>query len=249
MSQSVVITGGGRGIGAAIARAFHAAGARVFICSRSDTGLAGSLGKTATFVAGDVRERGAHARFARAAVESAGRLDGWINCAGISRWRAAVDVDEAFWNEIIDTNLKGAFWGCSEAARRLTRGGWIVNISSLAGKRGSANNSVYCASKFGVNGLTQALAKELGPSGIRVNAVCPVYVETEGLEKALGEPVSPAGGAGTGTYLREFAEQNAALRRLPTGDEIAHTCLFLASEQASAITGQCINVDCGVLPQ
>lgn len=248
-ARSVVITGGGKGIGASISRTFHAAGDRVFICSRTDSGLAASLGTGAAFVQGDVRDRDAHARFAEAALGTAGRIDGWINCAGFSRWRPAVDVDEAFWDEMLDTNLKGTFWGCAEAARRLGKGGWIVNVSSLAGKRGSANNSVYCASKFGVNGVTQALAKELGPRRVRVNAVCPVYVETEGLAEALGEPVSPVAGDDTATYLRDFAAQNAALRRLPSADEIASACFFLASHQAAAITGQCINVDCGVLPQ
>ncbi|MGY8779879.1 MAG: SDR family NAD(P)-dependent oxidoreductase, partial [Longimicrobiales bacterium] len=123
------------------------------------------------------------------------------------------------------------------------------NVSSLAGKRGSGNNSVYCASKFGVNGVTQAFAKELGPSGIRVNAVCPVYVETEGLMDALQEPVAPPGGQNVREYLDGFAGTQAALRRLPRGDEVGSLCLYLASDAASAVTGQCINVDCGVLPQ
>ncbi|MBW1775707.1 MAG: SDR family oxidoreductase, partial [Deltaproteobacteria bacterium] len=109
--------------------------------------------------------------------------------------------------------------------------------------------SVYCASKFGVNGITQALSKELGPRGIRVNAVCPVYVQTEGLLEALKEKDAPAQGDNVECYLQDFTAANAALQRLPTGEEIAQVCLFLASSGASAITGQCINVDCGVLPQ
>ena len=82
---------------------------------------------------------------------------------------------------MIETNFKGTFWGCKLASQNLQHGGNIINVSSLAGKRGSANNSVYCATKFAVNGITQALAKELGARGLRVNAVCPVYVETQGL--------------------------------------------------------------------
>ncbi len=124
-----------------------------------------------------------------------------------------------------------------------------VNVSSLAGKRGSANNAAYCAAKFGVNGLTQALAKELGAAGIRVNAVCPVYVETDGLAEALAEPNSPAGGGEVDEYLAGFAHDNAALGRLPTAGEVAELCWYLASAPAAAVTGQCINVDCGVLPQ
>jgi 3-oxoacyl-[acyl-carrier protein] reductase/meso-butanediol dehydrogenase/(S,S)-butanediol dehydrogenase/diacetyl reductase len=119
----------------------------------------------------------------------------------------------------------------------------------LASKRGSANNSVYCASKFGVNGITQSLAKELGSKGIRVNAVCPVYVETSGLIEALDNPEAPSGEQKTSDYLTDFTINQTALKRLPKGTEVADLCVYLASESASAITGQCINVDCGVLPQ
>ena len=150
---------------------------------------------------------------------------------------------------MIDTNLKGTFWGCKAASEYLTSGGTIVNVSSLAGKRGSSNNSVYCASKFGVNGITQSLAKELGSRGIRVNAVCPVYIETPGLLLALENPDSPSKEKNTAKYLKDFSESNSAMGRLPVANEIADLCFYLASNSASAITGQCINVDCGVLPQ
>lgn len=245
---AVVITGGGRGIGGSITRHFHSLGWAVIIGSRHDSGLAKALGNRAQFVAGDVRDVASHERFAVAAAKAA-QLRGWINCAGFSAWRPVADVDESFWQETMDTNLKGTFWGCQVAASRLGSNDWIINISSLAGKRGSANNSVYCASKFGVNGITQALAKELGPRGIRVNAVCPVYVVTEGLKEALVGAHSPAVGKTVNDYLGDFAAKNAALGRLPTDNEVARTCAFLASDDAAAITGQCVNVDCGVLPQ
>jgi 3-oxoacyl-[acyl-carrier protein] reductase/meso-butanediol dehydrogenase/(S,S)-butanediol dehydrogenase/diacetyl reductase len=150
---------------------------------------------------------------------------------------------------MIGVNLTGALWGCKAAAAAFTGAGTIINVSSLAGKRGSANNSVYCATKFGLNGLTQALAKELGPRGIRVNAVCPVYVTTPGLIEALADPRSPLGGGELEPFLADFAKSQAALQRLPTDREVADVCLFLASDGASAVTAQCINVDCGVLPQ
>jgi len=247
--RTVVITGGGKGIGAAISRAFHARGAHVVIGSRNDSGLCDELGEGCTFHPTDVTEaRQLHALVAHA-VEGTGRLDVMINNAGVSWWKPLEEIDETFWNRLIEINLRGTFFGCQAAARHLRSGGSIINISSLASKRGSANNSVYCASKFGVNGITQALSKELGPRGIRVNAICPVYVQTEGLLEALKEKEAPAQGGDVARYLQDFTDANAALLRLPTAEEIAQACVFLASPGASAITGQCINVDCGVLPQ
>jgi 3-oxoacyl-[acyl-carrier protein] reductase/meso-butanediol dehydrogenase/(S,S)-butanediol dehydrogenase/diacetyl reductase len=248
-NRTVVVTGGGRGIGAFISRAFHAEGYRVAVASREDSGLALELGERGLFVPCDVRRPASIESGLQAVKAWAGRLDVLVNNAGLSAWRSLSDIDETFWDDMIATNLKAVLFGCQAAARHLGPGGAIVNVSSLAGKRGSANNAVYCATKFGVNGLTQALAKELGPKGIRVNAVCPVYVRTDGLLQALAEPQAPPQGREVGEYLREFAARESALGRLPSGEEIASACLFLASPAGSAITGQCINVDCGVLPQ
>ena len=247
--KTVVITGGGKGIGAEIARVFHQAGFRVVIGSRSDSGLAAELGGRALFHLTDVCQPQQLRGLMQAALAWSGRLDVVINNAGYSQWRPAAQVDEAFWDQMIDTNLKGVFFGCQAAGEHLQAGGCIVNVSSLASKRGSANNSVYCASKFGVNGITQALAKEWGKRGIRVNAVCPVYVRTAGLLEALVGEDAPPRGKEVETYLQDFAAGNAALGRLPTGAEVGQACLFLASPAASAITGQCLNVDCGVMPQ
>jgi NAD(P)-dependent dehydrogenase (short-subunit alcohol dehydrogenase family) len=244
----VLVTGGGRGLGADISRAFHAAGYHVAIASRSDDHLAASLGARAMHVECDVRVPSSIDAAVAVAVAWGGRLEALVNNAGRSAWRPLAAIDEAFWDDMLSTNLKSVLFASQAAARRMTAGGAIVNVSSLAGKRGSANNSAYCAAKFGVNGLTQALAKELGPAGIRVNAVCPVYVRTEGLIEALGDPAAPAAGGDVEAYLRGFARDQAALRVLPEGRQIADACVFLASGAAGAITGQCINVDCGVLP-
>jgi len=247
--RTVIITGGSKGIGAGISRHFYEEGFQVVIAARRDNGLAEELGERARFKLADVQKLEDHRALIEEAMGWTGRLDVYINCAGFSKWSPIDGIDEKFWDEMIDTNLKGTFWGCKAAAAVLDQGGCIINISSLAGKRGSANNSVYCASKFGVNGLTQALAKELGPKGIRVNAVCPVYVETEGLIEALKEINSPAQGKEVKAYLEKFKRDSAALLRLPLAQEVARACCFLASDEASAITGQCLNVDCGVNPQ
>lgn len=246
--RTVLVTGGSRGLGAAITRAFHAAGDHVVLASRTDTGLAALLGDHARFVATDVRRPEQLRVAVAAAMEWTARLDVLVNNAGYSAWRPLADVDEAFWDEMLGTNLKSVLFACQAAAAHLPNGGAIINVSSLAGKRGSANNSVYCASKFGVNALTQSLARELGPRGIRVNAVCPVYVRTAGLDEALAEVDSPAGGSDVTEYLAEFARTQSALGTLPTDEQVAAACVFLASVPAGGITGQCLNVDCGVMP-
>ena len=247
--KTIIITGGTKGIGSDIARKFLKEDWRVLIGARQKSGLALENIDGLKFQAIDVKNESEHHALVQTALDWTGHLDCFINCAGFSQWNPVHSVDENFWNNMIDTNLKGTFWGCKIAAENLYEGSSIVNISSLAGKRGSANNSVYCASKFGTNGITQALAKELGSKGIRVNAVCPVYVETPGLLKALNDPDAPPGGQNTTKYLEEFTASNTALQRLPLGREIAELCFYLASPLASAVTGQCINVDCGVLPQ
>ena len=249
ISKTIVITGGTKGIGAAIAEECRMGGMSVLVGSRKSHGPVKNLDGQVRFKKMDVRRESDHIRLAQSALKWTGRLDVYINCAGYSEWRSVARVDQRFWETMIDTNLKGTFWGCKTAARFLSPGGVIINVSSLAGKRGSANNSVYCASKFGVTGLTQALAKELGPVGIRVNALCPVYVPTESLWDALKDKESPTKGKNINAYLKKFAREQAALGKLPTAREVAKACLFLASDKASAITGQSINIDCGVLPQ
>lgn len=248
-SRTVVVTGGGRGIGAAITTAFHATGERVLIASRTDTGLAASLGDRARYVLCDVRRPSDLRRAVETAIEWTGELDVFVSNAGSSAWRPIAAVDEAFWDDMLNTNLKSVFFGAQAAAARMSVGASIVNVSSIAGKRGSATNATYCAAKFGVTGITQALAKELGPCGIRVNAVCPVYVGTDGLLEALRDPDAPPHGGDVKSYLAEFARTQAALGRLPTGEEVASAILYLSSPAASAVTGQSLNVDCGVLPQ
>ena len=247
-NKSAVITGGNRGIGVAITEAFVKAGYFVVVGARRDTGLEARFGNQVRFVCADVRQESAHRKLVDAALSETGSLDVYINNVGISAWRPIGEIDEQFLDEMLAVNLKSAFWGCKAAAAGMKKGGCIINISSIAGKRGSANNSAYCAAKFGMNGLTQALAKELGSKGIRVNALCPVLIATEGLIEALRQPASPAGGDPEG-FIEQFKKGNAALGRLPTAVEVGATSLFLASNAASAITGQCINVDCGVFPQ
>ena len=247
-NKIAIVTGGNRGIGLGITQSLIEAGYIVFVGARQDRNLEDTFGDKVVFIPTDVRQEQAHHNLVQYAIEKYGRLDVYINNAGYSFWKPIAEIDDTFLGDLLDTNLKGAFWGCKAASNVMQSKASIINVSSLAGKRGSSNNSAYVASKFGMNGLTQSLAKELGPRNIRVNAVCPVLIATEGLNQALDMDHAPGKGDPAG-FIANFTKINAALLRMPTAFEVGQMCVFLASEKASAITGQCINVDCGVLPQ
>ncbi len=248
MTKSVVVTGGNRGIGRSITSCFLDAGYHVIVGARKSQNVENLNPERVTFVEMDVRNEEDHLKLAEAAIAATGALDVYVNNAGFSEWRPIEKIDNQFFDDIINTNLKGAFWGAKAAAAKMTGKGVIINISSMAAKRGSANNAMYCASKFGMNGLTQSLCKELGPKGIRVNALCPVLIKTDGLMEALEASDSPAAG-NPEAFLTNFKQANSALGNLPAGEDVGEMAVFLSSDKAGAITGQCINVDCGVFPQ
>jgi len=248
MNKLLVITGGSRGLGWEICKRFLEDGWNVVSGSRSErVDLPGQIAGSFLQVKMDVKLRESHKQLAEIAISNFGEIGCFINNAGFSEWRPIENIDEIFLDSILRTNLMGYFWGCQAASSKLKPGTSIINISSLAAKRGTTNNSAYSASKFGVAGLTQSLAKELGPKGIRVNAVCPVLIETEGLLEALETIASPASGRPE-EFLSDFAKSQTALGVLPTARQVSDLCLYLAKSEASAITGQSINVDCGVLP-
>ena len=249
MSATVIVTGGNRGIGRSITESYVKAGYTVIVGARTEQNIQAIDPKHVIFQSMDVRDEAAHVTLAKMAIDATGRLDAWVNNAGVSAWRPINEIDEAFFDELMGINLKGAFWGCKAAAQFMTdKGGSIINISSIAGKRGSANNAMYCATKFGMNGLTQSLAKELGPRGIRVNALCPVLIKNNGLMEALAAPHSPADGDPDG-FLSRFQTSKFSNRFLTTRRRCWLIGRIFIIPENSAITGQCINVDCGVFPQ
>lgn len=247
-TKTVLITGGNKGIGLSITKAFQLNKFNVFVGSRSLGDLKTLDNNKITHVKTDIRDELQISNLVNLAQEKTGKIDVIINNAGFSEWRPIDQIDNDFLDDIISTNLKSVFFVCKYALKSLSKGSSIINISSIAGKRGSANNSAYSATKFGVNAITQSLAKELGSLDIRVNGICPVLVDTDGLLKALESKFAPGGEDGR-NFIKNFSKENSALGRMPTGNDIADLCLFLCSEQAKSITGQNINLDCGVFPQ
>jgi len=244
--RTVVVTGGSTGIGRHIAQQFLEEGDEVFTVARRSMK---PISSHHTHIEGDLSTWMGCSVVCSDIVDQTNRLDVLVNNVGKSEWRSIAKIDENFFANMMRLNVQSFVAMLQNLLPIMKNGSSVVNISSLAGKRGSASNSVYCATKFAVNGLTQSWAKELGPVGIRVNAVCPVLVRSEGLEGALVMDDAPASRVGVQRFLDEFAATQSALQRLPLNSEVAQMCVFLASNEASAITGQCINVDCGVLPQ
>jgi 3-oxoacyl-[acyl-carrier protein] reductase/meso-butanediol dehydrogenase/(S,S)-butanediol dehydrogenase/diacetyl reductase len=241
----LVITGGSKGLGLEISRKFLEMGWRVTSGSRTEPPInqEGNFSHEKT----DVRDRNSVINLLDTAVSKFGKVNCFINNSGYSEWKSLSSISEEFLLDILQTNLMGYFWGSQAAARILESGDSIINISSLAARRGTANNSAYVASKFGVAGLTQSLSKELGSAGIRVNAVCPVLVRTEGLMNALNGTQSPANGH-PDIFLSDFAAKQTSLGFLPSGRDVGNLCYFLAGPEARAITGQSISLDSGVFP-
>ena len=192
VGRSAIVTGGSRGIGLATAIALRSAGADVLICGRSAEALATAatvIGTaTASAPAGrlvsapaDVRYPEQAQRLVESAVEQLGGVDILINNAGVGRFSPLADLTLEDWRETVDTNLSGVFYCCRAAipAMRSRGGGWIINVSSLAGKHPFAGGTAYCASKAGLNAFTESLMQEVRHDGIRVSCVLPGSVDTE----------------------------------------------------------------------
>lgn len=248
LKKIAVVTGGNKGIGLSITKKLIEAKYHVIVGARTDIKIDEKYSNSITFIQADLTEESSHFHLIQKAKTIGDKVDVYINNVGISSWRPIEKIDEVFLEKMLSINLKSAFYGCKAASTIMKAGASIINISSIAGKRGSLNNSAYSASKFALNGLTQSLAKELGSKGIRVNALCPVLIKTDGLIEALRSEYAPAN-LNPEKFISDFARSNSALGRLPEGEEIGKMCVMLASDDASAITGQCINVDCGVFPQ
>ena len=235
--KNVLVSGGSRGIGAACVEAFCRAGYSVaFIYSRSQAEAEALSAKTgARAIRADISSSEDVKKAIAEAEKYLGSIDILVNNAGVSHIGLFTDTTDEKWREIIDTNLSGAFYLCREAAGGMIRRQWgrIVNIGSMWGKTGASCEVAYSASKAGLRGMTQAMAKELAPSGITVNCVEPGVINTQ-MNSALPEDVKKA-----------LAEETP-MGRFGTAEEVAAAVLFLASDQAGFVTGQCLGVDGGM---
>ncbi|MEE0867008.1 MAG: SDR family oxidoreductase [Clostridia bacterium] len=239
MNKTVLITGASRGIGCEIARKFYHAGYNVAINYNKSEKEALELAKElkgSVLVQGDVSIEAEAERAIRQTVEAFGKIDVVVNNAGISRFNLVTDISLEEWNEVFSTNVTGTFLMCKYALKEMIgkKSGSIINISSVWGVSGASCESCYSASKGAVIAFTKALAKELGPSGIRVNAIAPGFIDTD-MNKNISEEDA-----------RAFFEETP-LGRAGKPQEVASAALFLASEEASFITGQILEVDGGVI--
>jgi NAD(P)-dependent dehydrogenase (short-subunit alcohol dehydrogenase family) len=245
------ITGAGSGIGRACALAYAAEGAIVAatdIGNRADavTALIVEQGGRASACTLDVTDRASIPTVIDAIVTQHGRLDVWHNNAGVSTMGRFVELTEHDWDVNMDINAKGVF-NCSQAVARhmiAAGGGKIINTASMAGKKGDvAFLPHYVASKFAVIGLTQAMAAELAPHGITVNAICPGYVVTPMQDNEAGWEATLRGI--TPDQVRQLYIDDTPLGRLETAEDVAKIAVFLASPDSDFVTGASIDVNGG----
>lgn len=242
-SRVVVVTGGSRGLGLAIARAFGEAGAKVAITGRSTETLRAAsrvlldCGAQVRGYAADASNEDEMRRLADTVESDLGPATVLVNNAGVNPWRKpaqATSLEE--WSAVLDVNLTGVFLGCRIFGERMlaNTGGAIINITSVAAHTGLVRTTAYCAAKGGVEAMSRSLAVEWAARGVRVNCVAPAYFETD-LTKSLRE-------------RKKLSE--AVLARTPMGrygrpEEVAGACVYLASFAASYVTGQTLMVDGG----
>ena len=237
-----IVTGGARGIGRAVTSAFAKEGAKVVISGRDESALEQARaevtkeGGEAIAVRADVSLEVDADALCERTLEAFGRADILVNNAGVTRDGLLLRMKDEDWDQVMATNLKGAFHCCRAFARPMMKQRWgrIVNVSSVVGLQGNAGQANYAASKAGLLGLTKAIAKELASRHITVNAVAPGFIETS-MTSALTEKV------------REGLLAQIPMGRLGKPEDVASAVAFLCSEDAAYVTGQVLTVDGGMV--
>ncbi|MGP1393970.1 MAG: glucose 1-dehydrogenase [Inquilinaceae bacterium] len=252
--KTVVVTGGNKGIGLAIAERFAAEGANIMIASvepevEDAARRLRETGARALGVLCDVTDKAAVIDLYDRAVAEFGGVDVSVQNAGIITIARVEDLTEQDWDATMSVNTKGAFLCCQEAIRRMRnggRGGRLINIASGQARDGFIYTPHYAASKFGVMGMTQSLAKEVALNGITVNAVCPGIIKTDMWDYSDRVWGRMLGDYGPGELMAEWVG-NIPMKRAGEGKDVAGLIAFLASEDAAYITGQTVNVDGGLI--
>jgi NAD(P)-dependent dehydrogenase (short-subunit alcohol dehydrogenase family) len=250
-----LITGGGRGIGRAVAQAFAHEGARIAVVARTADEVARvaaeierACGVETLHAPCDVADAGDVARVFALVNERFGRgCDILVNNAGIAESAPLVKTDDELWQRHLGVNLTGTFYCMRAALPAMIARGWgrIINVASIAGKTGAPYIAAYAASKHGVLGLTRAAALEVATKGVTVNAICPGYVDTDMTTRAL-ENIEARTGRSAADAL-EVLKRQSPQQRLVTPEEVAALALLLASDEGRGINGQAINVDGGTV--
>lgn len=241
-NRVALVTGGSRGIGAAIVQKLAEQGAHVAFTCRSISEKAESVVNTAKIHGTSVKAYAAEAssfaeteQLIKQVITEFGQIDVLVNNVGITRDNLLLRMNERQWDEVINTNLKSVFNFSKHVVRPMmsARKGSIINITSVVGITGNAGQSNYTASKAGIIGFTKSLAQEMGSRGIRCNAIAPGFIETEMT-------------AGLSEELKKAVLKSTALRRYGSTEEVANAVLFLASDLSSYITGETLTVSGGL---
>lgn len=253
-NRVAAITGGTAGIGRAIGEAFLAEGAKVTLMARNRDRARQALeeigaGDRCAFIAGDATRQTDVEGFVDASIERFGQVDVLVNNAGgAGDLQPVADLPDDAWDLAMKWNLYSTFWASRRAVRPMIERGWgrIINISSIEGKVGKPVLTAYTAAKHGVNGLTKSMAKEVGPLGVTVNAICPGLIMTDIIRENAPRTAETMGI--TVEQLIDSFAQESAIKRLNTAEEVAALAVLLASEAGAGITGTALSVDGGTAP-
>ena len=241
-----LITGGGGGIGRAIAQVFAESGARIVVTDARDTGQAVADEVGGRFLLADLSDLDETRELCRRAIELEGRVDILVNNAGLQHISPVEDFPEDEWARLVQIMLIAPFQLTKHVVPGMKERGWgrIINMSSIHGLVASPYKSAYVAAKHGLIGLTKTVALEVGEYGITVNAICPGYSNTALVQSQIGDQARTRG-ISEDEVLDKVMLEPAAIKRLVEPEEIARLALFLASDDARSITGAAMSIDAG----